>query len=491
MGLPTLLAVSSRWEADLAAGLDAEPDVAVVRRCADLADLLAAAGAGLARGAVVSSDLDGLDAEVLRRLRRGGVEALVLLADPTLPDPGSAAAVAAAGGAHLLPAGSGSEQVAEVLLSAAAVGGAAAPWGSGPAAAPDAAASSATSTAISTRLTHLDLDVRAGDAGLPPSSWELDLTDDGWVPPIPPAPPAPASPGAAPTPPPVVEGPVVVAVWGPAGAPGRTTVAITLATEMARLGRSSLLVDADSYASSVSAALGLLEEGSGLAAAVRAATAGRLDDVRLAELAPVLAPGLRVLTGLPTAGRWHELRPAGLDVVWATARAVAEWTFVDVAPVLESDEDLMFDTTAPRRNQATLSALQSADLVVAVGSADPIGLQRLVRGLQELADVVPGTPVRVVVTKVRPSAVGGSPARRIAEVLQRFTSAQGHVLVPDDRDACDAALLAGLSLTESAPSSPARLALADLAASWVGAAPTGRGRRAAARGPRGRARGRG
>jgi Flp pilus assembly CpaE family ATPase len=38
------------------------------------------------------------------------------------------------------------------------------------------------------------------------------------------------------------------------------------------------------------------------------------------------------------------------------------------------------------------------------------------------------------------------------------------VLVPDDRGACDAALLAGRALTEAAPSSPARLALAELAA---------------------------
>ena len=39
----------------------------------------------------------------------------------------------------------------------------------------------------------------------------------------------------------------VVAVWGPTGAPGRTTVAITLADELARLGHETLLVDADVY----------------------------------------------------------------------------------------------------------------------------------------------------------------------------------------------------------------------------------------------------
>src|ERR1019366_10177289 len=39
----------------------------------------------------------------------------------------------------------------------------------------------------------------------------------------------------------------LVAVWGPTGAPGRTTVAVVLATEAARLGCPSLLADADCY----------------------------------------------------------------------------------------------------------------------------------------------------------------------------------------------------------------------------------------------------
>src|SRR4029079_11771197 len=58
--------------------------------------------------------------------------------------------------------------------------------------------------------------------------------------------PATSSPGSSPSTdrPPPTRG-SVVAVWGPTGAPGRTTVAVTLADELSRLGSSSLLVDAD------------------------------------------------------------------------------------------------------------------------------------------------------------------------------------------------------------------------------------------------------
>jgi Mrp family chromosome partitioning ATPase len=66
-----------------------------------------------------------------------------------------------------------------------------------------------------------------------------------------------------------------VAVWGPTGAPGRTTVAVNLAAELALLGRHTLVVDADTYGGTIAQAVGLFDESPGLAAAARAAGQGR------------------------------------------------------------------------------------------------------------------------------------------------------------------------------------------------------------------------
>ena len=96
----------------------------------------------------------------------------------------------------------------------------------------------------------------------------------------------------------------VVAVWGPTGAPGRTTVAVHLAAELAALGRSTLLVDADVYGGVVAQVLGLLDEAPGLAAAARLANQGTLDLPSLAGLARTVAPDLRVLSGVARADRW-------------------------------------------------------------------------------------------------------------------------------------------------------------------------------------------
>src|SRR5262249_54584000 len=68
-----------------------------------------------------------------------------------------------------------------------------------------------------------------------------------------------------------------IAVWGPAGAPGRTTVAVSLAAALARRGLRTTLVDADPYGGSVAQHLGVLDEVSGLLSAARLTADGALE----------------------------------------------------------------------------------------------------------------------------------------------------------------------------------------------------------------------
>lgn len=265
-------------------------------------------------------------------------------------------------------------------------------------------------------------------------------------------------------------------MWGPTGAPGRTTVAVGLATELALLGRQTLLVDADVYGGVVAQVLGLLDEAPGLAAAARMANAGTLDLPALAGLARALSPTLRVLTGITRADRWPELRPAALEVVLAQARTLAGNTVVDLGFCLEQDEELSYDTAAPRRNGATTAVLEAADVVVAVGSADPVGLQRLVRSLGELKELLPGVEPVVVVNRLRGSAVPGDAAAQVRGALSRYAGVTAPVLVPLDTAGVDGALATGRTLAEAAPHSPVRQALAELAAELAGRQPARRRR---------------
>lgn len=426
MSVPVFTAVTDAgWEADLVAGLhSAEHGVTVVRRCVDVADLLAAASSGTARAAVLSADLRRLDGEVLSRLRTARVAVVGLVESGEGEE-----RLRRLGVRHVLPADSSATTVADAVLRAVA-----------------------------------DPYTEPGTGLADPRGALPDL-------PVPRPPADDEAPGRG----------RLVAVWGPSGGPGRTTVAIGVADEAARLGVPTVLVDADVYGGSVAQVLGLLDEAPGLAAAARLETQGRLDVRGLAAQARGLGPRLRVLTGISRADRWPELRPDAVRGVLRRLRSLAALTVVDCGFCLEQDEELSYDTMAPRRNGATVAVLEEADEVLVVGSADPVGVQRLVRGLTELGELGTVPPVRVVVNRLREVVVPGNPRREVAAALQRFAGVEEVAFLPYDRAGLDRALAVARTLGEVVAGSPLRTALVQLASEVTGVRPpvgAHRGRRA-------------
>ncbi len=418
MTTPVLCGVRGPSEATVVRALEGTGSFTVVRRCADLAEVLAGSAAGLAPVAILGPRLPGLDGITVAELHAAGVWVVALVES----DAEAAAARGATCDAVVAVSG---DLVPEVLGALEAV---------------------------------------------------VDALAEGGRPGQRPGAPAPAAVTAAPAP--SVGG--LVAVWGPTGAPGRTTVAVNLAAELAEAtaeaGRGALLVDADTYGGAVAQALGLLDEAAGLVAATRAAGNGTLDAAALAALAPVLPGGLRVLTGITRPERWPEIPGAALERLWPAARRLAGITVVDCGFGVEADEALSYDTSAPQRNATTLAALAEADQVVVVGAGDPIGLQRLVGALARLPDLAPTAARHVVVNRVRASAVGPAPEEAVRSALHRYAGVEQVHVVPDDREALDHAVLTARTLAEAAPGSPARRAIAALAATVASlsiAAPAG------------------
>lgn len=235
----------------------------------------------------------------------------------------------------------------------------------------------------------------------------------------------------------------VIAVWGPAGAPGRTRVAVELACELARDGRRVGLIDADSHAPSVAVTVGLADEGPGFAAACRAAERGSLTAAELTRIALPLQE-IEVLAGINRPARWPELSEPRVRAVLETSRTWVEEVVIDVASALEADEEIVSDMSdGPRRNAATLAVLADADVVVAVLSPDPTGVARFVRAYGELRAASPGARVHVVVNKARSQVVGLDVRGQLSRTLQRYCGIDRVWLLPWDAKACDAAVLAG------------------------------------------------
>lgn len=447
------------WEADLVARLEAgDSGVVVVRRCVDAADLIAAAEAGIIRAALISTSGRWLDLDLLDRLAGCGVAVVGVVTSEDAerrarqlglrrlcrPDDDARALTAAVVAALAEVRELDGRSPRDVPFDGADAGGQGA----------DAGGQSPYS---------------AGGRSLQP----MNESGGQWVPDV--------GEVALPAPEPsAVDGdePVggrfgeLVAVWGPTGAPGRTAVAIGLATELAVLGFETLLVDADSYGGSIAQTIGLLDEAPGLVAAVRQANAGALDVPALARLAPYAHPGVRVLSGIARPDRWPELRGPALRSVYACARRLARMVVVDCGFCLEDDDELSYDTLAPRRNAATLATLDEADHIVAVGSADPVGVQRLLRGLDRLREIRPDPPLTVVVNKLRVGPIaGGNPEEQIRAALERYAGLRDICFVPDDRTAFDRALARGRTVREVAPRSSAVRAFHALARRFAPVSP--------------------
>ena len=352
----------------------------VLKRCVDVDDLLASVTSGQADVAVVSLDAPGLDPASVAHLRRHAVRPV---------------AVTAARADDL-----DVREHAQRLGITSVVG------------------SGGLATLPEVVTTVEDGDTRARGA---------EGVEAGEVP----------APGAA------GDGGRVVVVWGPAGAPGRTTVATNLAWEVARRQVPVVLADLDPYGGSVAQQLGILDEVSGLLSASRLAASGQLGE-RFASVCRGVGEHLAVVTGLPRADRWREVRAAQVDQLLERARDLGQ-VVVDTGFSLEDEAGPDFGGR-PGRNALTLAALDVADEVVVVGAADPVGLARLARGLVELRDRAGGVPVRVVVNRMRGS-IGWS-EREIAGMVEGFSRVAGLHFLPEDRSALDRALVSGLPLAE-------------------------------------------
>jgi hypothetical protein len=172
----------------------------------------------------------------------------------------------------------------------------------------------------------------------------------------------------------------------------------------------------------------------------------------LGSVQRALGDRLTVISGLPRAERWVEVRPGVAEHVLELVRGQGH-VVVDTGFSLE-DGPVGESAGRPGRNQLTLGSIDVADEVLVVGTADPVGLARLARGLVDLREHTGGATVRVVVNRMR-STLGWS-ERDIVGMVEGFARPSGVHFLPDDRDAADRALATGTSVVEAGESDLAR-----------------------------------
>lgn len=253
----------------------------------------------------------------------------------------------------------------------------------------------------------------------------------------------------------------VVAVWGPKGGTGRTTVAVNLAWEIASAGTECVLVDADTTGGNVALALGLADQPS-VAALAHAAGRGRAAPGWL-DPYPRPLPRLTVVPGPARAAEWPEVRDADLVVMLAAMRRAVPVVVVDVGACLEDDDELLAQQWPWRRHQAARAAIRTSDAVVATVACDPASIRHAVDAGDDLCTLVDASRVVVLVNKVEARR---SAAVAALELERRCGWCGGSHLAPLDA-AASVAAWGGKALAEVAPASPLRLCVRELARDLV------------------------
>jgi len=248
----------------------------------------------------------------------------------------------------------------------------------------------------------------------------------------------------------------LIAVWGPKGSPGRTTVAIELAAILAQSDPSTLLVDADLYGGDVSQLLGVAEELSGIVPLCRKGASGELrDEGWTAELRRV-GGGPVVVPGLLRAELWGEVSPFGFRQLLEAARGSFTTTVLDVGFCLEAPWSIH---EGPGRNDVALAAVEAADQVVVVARADAVGIRSFLWSFTDAREALDPDTCVVVLNRVRPGE-----ETEVSNFVRRYLGRPPLALIPDRPDHVVRAVWEGLPVCSSAPSSPISLAVRELAA---------------------------
>ncbi len=247
----------------------------------------------------------------------------------------------------------------------------------------------------------------------------------------------------------------IIAFSSAMGSPGKTSLCINVAFELASAGKRVGLVDFDLASPSLLTALNQDSITAGLAGVKRLASQGRLFAEDLHRFLMVLNYDGVKLTVLPGAVGLGDSEPRG-----------SSW--IEVADQLIDKMGGAFDyvlfdlPSLVVQPQLVAHVLNLADFGFAVSGADPVSVERWLWFKAQLEALgVRETPA-LVVNQVRDSVLGGNAKGQLADTFERVAKTDVISFIAQDHNAFDLALREGLPLQLAKKASPARHAISML-----------------------------
>jgi MinD-like ATPase involved in chromosome partitioning or flagellar assembly len=250
------------------------------------------------------------------------------------------------------------------------------------------------------------------------------------------------------------------------GSPGRSVIALNLATEFALAGQRTLLIDLDTLAPSLSFYLGLTDSPPGLSSLLRLVDQNRLsrnDFSRLTIRFEIGRSELTFIPGISSALRWSEVTLERTYRLLEAIQSQFDAVVVDLPAVSFGHGKLVHPSVQMGRDELIFGVLEASEAVISVTGADPIAAKRFLDLQSLITDYSTIRKQFLVVNRFRTSVLGSSAKNELEQTFARFLNLRVDSFIPDEPENFDRALRNGIPLGLLKRSSNARLAIRDLA----------------------------
>jgi len=262
--------------------------------------------------------------------------------------------------------------------------------------------------------------------------------------------------------------PKTIACWSGSGSPGRTTLAINLATELALSRKRILLIDLDTLSPAVGIALGLVDTPAGLSAVLRLAEQNRLTRSELSRLSVAIDVGrneLVFLPGISAASRWPEVSAERFELLLAQISGQFDLIVLDLPQATYPTTRLVHPALSQveERDDLIRSVLTRSSKLITISGCDAISAKRFLEAQSLLLELGRADDQLVVVNRFRTSALGPDAKYELEQSFQNLANLRIDTFIPDEPENFDRALRNGLPLALLKRSSAARQAIKQLA----------------------------
>ena len=260
-----------------------------------------------------------------------------------------------------------------------------------------------------------------------------------------------------------VDGQVVVA-WSANGSTGRSSLLAAFACELAKANQRVLVIDADTHAPSMIQIFGFDQNYSGLGAAIRMQSHGQLDQMAFEQLLldfEMPKHRLKLLAGITMVNRWPEIGFENLRSLIQFAKGQFDFVLVDVGASLETS--VVDSRLLSERNSATLAALSVATHVIAITTADVVGLNRFIWASANLRELNLDAQTHVVVNRFNQDVLGRKAVAEVSEAIARYAEHETSVFIEEDCTLFARSLRDGVPVALVGKNSAAKQAVAQFA----------------------------